>query len=215
LEIAAGDLGNRIYQMNWTLAKYQVDFETEYGTAPESQTVTYGEKVTKPTAPTVASHEFQYWQTADSKPWDFENSTVSNSLTLTAVWQPKNFVANFYNGSTFFSSTFVAYGSSIETPSITPEKEGHTFLHWALTEGGDKFNFETETMPANDVNLYAQWEKNKYMVYLPKGMNFVENTVSANASGEIVAEFEYGENVSFKLDNGYILQEGSSIKYHT
>ena len=69
------------------------DLNGAAGTAPDPQTVGYGEKATKPAAdPTFANHTFGGWyKTKDattgalSDPWDFE-SAVTENMTLYAKW---------------------------------------------------------------------------------------------------------------------------------
>lgn len=63
------------------------------GTAPEAQTITSGEKATKPADPTDTIHTFAGWyKTKDattgalSDPWDFDNGTVTANMTLYAQW---------------------------------------------------------------------------------------------------------------------------------
>ena len=193
--ITANEVGNRIYKMHWAINQYDVEFETEYGDKPETQTVNHGEKVSEPTEPTVASHEFQYWQTADNHQWDFE-STVSSSLTLTAVWQPKSFAANFYyNETSFISSVSVVYGSTL-TPIETPTKPNHKFLHWAITDGGEKVDFDEFTMPAEDVNFYAQWKE--FEIY---------NEITDNSTGGKTLVFKYGD----RPDGAYKLRNGNTV----
>lgn len=63
------------------------------GTAPTSQTIKDGEKVTKPADPTDTVHTFAGWYKtknattgALSDPWDFDNDTVTADMTLYAQW---------------------------------------------------------------------------------------------------------------------------------
>ena len=75
--------------------KYTVTFDLNdiTGTAPTSQTIKDGEKVTKPADPTDTVHTFAGWyKTKDattgalSDPWDFDNGTVTANMTLYAQW---------------------------------------------------------------------------------------------------------------------------------
>ena len=75
---------------------YTVTFDLNgiTGTAPEVQTITSGEKVTKPEDPTDTIHTFAGWyKTKDeitgalSDLWDFDNDTVIANVTLYAGWK--------------------------------------------------------------------------------------------------------------------------------
>lgn len=66
-----------------------VDFESNGGSAVDSQTVLYGEKISKPADPVREGYSFDGWYSdIDLKnPWDFENDIVESNMTLYAKWQ--------------------------------------------------------------------------------------------------------------------------------
>ena len=75
--------------------EYTVTFDLNgiTGTEPTAQTIEEGGKVTKPADPTDMVHTFAGWyKTKDattgalSGPWDFDNDTVTESMTLYAKW---------------------------------------------------------------------------------------------------------------------------------
>ena len=77
-------------------AEYTVTFDLNgvTGTAPTSQTIKDGEKVTKPADPTDTVHTFAGWyKTKDattgalSDPWNFDTDTVTADMTLYAQWE--------------------------------------------------------------------------------------------------------------------------------
>lgn len=66
-----------------------VDFASNGGTEVPSQTVIYGEKVVRPTAPTREGYHLVGWY-ADMDlqiPWDFDADTVQGNMTLYAKWE--------------------------------------------------------------------------------------------------------------------------------
>lgn len=65
-------------------AQYTVTFNSNGGSAVNSQTITEGGKVTKPTNPTKMAHTFSKW-TLNGSEYDF-NRTVTGSITLVAEW---------------------------------------------------------------------------------------------------------------------------------
>ena len=73
------------------VVKCVVVFDSVGGTAVASQTVLYGEKIEKPSAPTKPNdskyeYSFDGWYLGDYA-WDFESDTVSEDITLTARWK--------------------------------------------------------------------------------------------------------------------------------
>ena len=65
-----------------------VHFDTGEGSAVADQTVTSGEKLRMPDAPTREGYVLESWYRDFDclQPWDFENDTVSGNMTLYAGW---------------------------------------------------------------------------------------------------------------------------------
>ena len=69
-------------------AKYTVTFDTDGGSAVQSQQVYEGDFATKPANPTKAGMSFAYWVTADGAAYKFDTTPVIGNLTLKAIWMP-------------------------------------------------------------------------------------------------------------------------------
>ena len=85
--------GPTILYAKWTPVSttpvlYEVKFETNGGSAVASQTVQSGGKVQKPSNPAKSGYTFGGWykDEACTQAWDFENDTVTGTLTLYAKW---------------------------------------------------------------------------------------------------------------------------------
>lgn len=77
-------------------ATYTVSFVSSNGVEIPSQTIKYGEKVTKPSDPARAGYVFNCWSTGSTSANAFDfTSAVSSNLTLTAVWTPKVYEHTF------------------------------------------------------------------------------------------------------------------------
>lgn len=65
-----------------------VKFESNGGSAVEGQTVSYGDKLTRPEDPTREGYRFGGWyRDIDLQdPWDFDADTVQGNMTLYARW---------------------------------------------------------------------------------------------------------------------------------
>lgn len=70
------------------VSAYTVTFETNGGSSVPSQSVSYGQKVKKPTDPTRKFYSFNGWYTDKElkEPFDFEKTSVRKSMTLYAAW---------------------------------------------------------------------------------------------------------------------------------
>ena len=64
---------------------FTVTFDSQGGSAVETQVVAWGEKVIEPSTPMKYECEFDGWHLGDEK-WSFIGYTVTEDITLTAVW---------------------------------------------------------------------------------------------------------------------------------
>ncbi|CAM3902997.1 leucine-rich repeat protein [Cohnella lubricantis] len=75
---------------NWELNSYQVSFDPGGG-APiaDRQEILHGEHAVEPPAPSRTDYVFEGWysETGYSRPWDFDNDTVTEDRTLYAKWK--------------------------------------------------------------------------------------------------------------------------------
>ena len=179
---------------------FNVTFETEHGTAPESQKILFGEKVSEPETPTTTDpYDFLYWQTTDNIQWNFTESTVYNDLTLIAKWQIKSYNVTFYNGTQFLSSISVVHGA--KTPKFTPTKIGYNFYKWTITDNVDAEEYDITTPVTSDLTLYAQWEKQKTN-FNPE-ITIAEN-LKYNGQPQKLITYTQSEDMplQFKVNNG-------------
>ena len=67
---------------------YTVTFDAMGGTRVEEQKLEYGDHVAEPEPPTMEGRTFLGWFTDEgcTYAWDFQNDTVSGSMTLYAGW---------------------------------------------------------------------------------------------------------------------------------
>ncbi len=86
-------------------------------------------------------------------------------MTLYAQWEavvPVTYQLSFNlnGGSGDIPSQTVMVGALAAQPT-NPTRAGYTFKEWntSIDGKGTTWNFNTMTMPANDITLYAQWTK--------------------------------------------------------
>lgn len=139
---------------------YTATFDKEGTTT--TQAVDYDSLLTEPTAPTKDGYTFDGWYDAETggNKWDFAtNKMPAKNMTLYARFSLKAYTATF-NVEDTTTTQAVDYDALIEEPTA-PTKEGHTFDGWYDAEtGGNKWDFATNKMPANDLALYARFTKN-------------------------------------------------------
>ena len=89
--ISASDATDGVVTYTYTYAakaKYTVTFDSDGGSAVQSQQVYEGDFATKPANPTKAGMSFAYWVTADGAAYKFDTTPVIGNLTLKAIWMP-------------------------------------------------------------------------------------------------------------------------------
>ena len=158
------------YSINTITLGKKVTFNSNYtgGTIKE---VTFDpfEKIIRPTDITRDGQKIVDWykDQQGTEIFDFDSDQNTN-ITLYAQWELENYNLSFdLNGGsgTQPDNQTIKYGEKAETVA-SPVKIGYVFKEWNSEQNGMGYtwNFDTTTMPGNDVTLYAQWEANEYEV---------------------------------------------------
>lgn len=139
---------------------FQVSFDTDGGSAVETQVLRYGDTVAEPEAPTKPGYEFAGWKVADTGTgWNFALDTVSGSLTLVAQWTPAQIIVKLDpDGGTLPAGTeaelSVTYGEQYG-PLPVPEREGYTFAGWVYS--GSEITADSTVQTNGEHVLTASW----------------------------------------------------------
>ena len=148
--------------------QYTVNFFANGGSpAPQSQTITQGDKVTEPAAMTKAGYSFGGWymETAYSNQWNFAVNVVIENISLYAKWDTIYSTVSFNadGGSPAPQQQNIAYGGKVSEPSYMT-KTGYGFGGWykeaAFT---NLWDFDNDTVVGN-ITLYAKWDSNYHTV---------------------------------------------------
>ena len=145
-----------------------------------------------------------YYATGDET-WDLDSFTMNatgfqNGLATEMVDQPMH-------GTWVRPSITYVYGHDgkpNETDYYEPDApltlkdpgayEGHTFKGWYTVEGAND-RFDKETMPREELTLYARWDLNTYPVtFKPDGGTFTD--VEPNAGEDYEQTYEHGAQLA-------------------
>ncbi|WP_042374473.1 InlB B-repeat-containing protein [Neobacillus jeddahensis] len=163
----------------WTHNQYEVNFDTNGGTAVASANVKYNEKATKPEAPTKEGYTFAGWHSDEALTtlYDFD-APVKAEMILYAKWTPNQYEVSFdSNGGSQVADQSVTYKEKVGMP-LVPTKEGYTFAGWYGDEArANLYDFNEPVKAAT--KLYAKWTHNQYEV------NFDPNGGSGIASENV------------------------------
>ncbi|WP_256759466.1 InlB B-repeat-containing protein [Cohnella sp. WQ 127256] len=158
--------GNTVLRAKWTPIEYTVTFDSNGGTAVDSQTVSYNSKVTPPEAPTNTGSTFGWWYTDAGFTTPFLFTTpITGNTTLYAKWTTDSYVVMFdSNEGSTVSVQAVIYNSMATEPAEDPMKTGYTFGGWFKEESlTTPFEFTTTAITGN-TTLYAKWTPMSYTV---------------------------------------------------
>ena len=182
--------------------KYTVTFDSNGGSAVESQSVEEGKLAVKPADPTKDGYNFAGWYLGTDE-WNFETSTVTSDVTLVAAWEkvedpdpdPKpdpdpdpdpdpvveTYTITYMDGETALELTPNSIKSDAASMSLpTPEKAHYTFAGWYTeAELVNKVTAISGSIGA-DVTLYASFTAKTYNItyVLDGGVNADSNPVS-------------------------------------
>lgn len=165
----------------WEKISHTVTFNSDGGTAVDSQTVYYANLLTQPQAPTRENFRFIGWYSGNAA-WDFKSDTVMTDLTLTAKWEAIiTYTVSFdSNGGTAVAEQYIEEGMKAYEPPA-PTKTKFAFDGWY--NGETKWNFDTNTV-TETITLKAKW-KETYTV-----------TFDSNGGSEVAAiEVPIGEKI--------------------
>lgn len=140
--------------------------------------IDYNTEVPKPnTAPTHEGYTFTYWALKDENgnytEFDYENNKMPDSdLYLYAQYTTNIHNVTFIdekqeNDNIYEIVENVEYGSLIIKTKADPTHTGFYFTGWSYKNKNDKlvkFDLTKDTMPDNDLTLYAQYTDNKHEV---------------------------------------------------
>ncbi|EAD6858507.1 LPXTG cell wall anchor domain-containing protein [Listeria monocytogenes] len=147
---------------HFSVNSYQVNFDIDGAVMNEA--VVYDTLLNEPTAPTKQGYAFDGWYDAETggNKWDFKTMKMpANDVTLYAHFTVSSYQVNFdIDGAV--TNEAIVYDTLLNEPA-TPTKQGYTFDGWYDAEtGGNKWDFKTMKIPANDVTLYAHFTINNY-----------------------------------------------------
>lgn len=159
----------------------------------------FNSEITVPVIPTYDGYDFSGWYTDPVAGTLFDNWTMpSGNIMLYARWTPKLYTITYEtNGGSIIATTSHEYQSIITKPD-NPIKTDYIFKGWYLDEDYvTPFTFNT--MPANNLILYAKWISALESSYLENIITLDEGTF-VETSGIIYAMQKNGYTGFYILD---------------
>ena len=155
---------NRTLYAKWALQAYIVSFDSNGGSAVNSQRVEHGGKALKPGNPTKSGYSLAGWYTDKelTDEWNFEQDSVTQDMTLYGKWEVSRYTVSFNSkGGSAVPEQNIQYGGKVTRPA-DPIKTGYTFVDWCVDWIQSRtWDFTSNTITENRT-LYAEWRPNRY-----------------------------------------------------
>ena len=166
--------------------KYNLSYDANGGTPYPDERVYFGKALTEYNhIPSKAGEEFEgwYYDAGFNNPvgWDTDKMPMAN-ITVYAKWRAAvaqhNLTINKNDG-TAAETIQVDTGTTLSTLSQldTPSKTGYTFVGWYTDE--DCTVAMPDTMPDNDLAVYAKWTVNSHTLTVHKNNDDDPSTLTA------------------------------------
>ncbi len=184
--ISLTDVGAKTYWAKWTVEFISITFNSNLGSAVSTISQAYGSNVSQPANPTKLGYTFGGWYSDEALSSAYTFDTMpAEDITLYAKWSINTYNITFNsNLGSAVSSISQAYGSNVSQPA-NPTKLGYTFVGWYSDEAlSSAYTFDT--MPAEDITLYAKWSINTYNITFNSNLGSAVSSISQ----------AYGSNVS-------------------
>lgn len=153
---------NMTLYAHWDVDSYTLSFDSQGGSAVDSQTLTIDDTLTELPVPTRDGYEFVGWFGAPDGGTKYDQVTLTSDLTLYAQWKAIGYQLNFETqGGTPVESLTGSVDMEL-TNFPTPVREGYVFEGWFdAATGGTQVISVTLT---GDMTLFAHWTPAEYQL---------------------------------------------------
>ena len=200
-----------------------------HGTVPEIQIVRRGGKIEAPQPLVEDGYTFAGWylEPACNNAWDFENGTVTDSITLYAAWDTNTYTVTLAaNGGMVRSGAITAY--SYGTGAVLPVdviRYGWDFAGWydnvkltgepitdiGPSETGDKKFWAKWTQTPADTPI-IEMEQEEILLDYGYGETTLNVTVKA-PSGHTITGYQWYVSDTDRLEDGAAIEGAESASY--
>lgn len=182
------DSGDNIFLLDLPARSFTVTFVTNYGTAPNPQTVQRGGNATEPKLSDEEDHAFKGWYEDDDyigDVFDFEKTQITHDITLTARWAQAFTVKFDTNGHGAAPADQTVEINGKAAKPTDPTDGAYSFQGWYTTaECSTTFDFSTPI--TEDTTVYAKWVKKPIVSFNKNGHGTAPASQTVELNGKAV-----------------------------
>lgn len=184
----------------WQINSYTITYNLNYENLVHAEnTYVYNANIVNPSDPTRVGYTFAGWfnETNCTTAFVTTNMPASN-LIVYAKWNINSYKITYnlnYANAPANPEQVYEYAQSIDL--IDAEREGYTFAGW-YTDATCENKFNLTTMPAENINVYAKWNINSYIISANNGANGL-----ITPKGYISKVFGESQLFTFTANEGY------------
>ena len=161
----------RIHGGVFAAKEYDITFNANGGTpAPAPQIVKHGTKVEKPADPHLELFVLDGWYADpdfNGDPWDFDNDVATEDMTLYAKWAYEHYCTIVYHpgqsglGGVSSQEGIGSLYTIADADVAQVSRDGYILTSWNTREDGFgiRYAIGSKIVVADDLLLYAQWER--------------------------------------------------------
>ena len=170
----------------WEKITYYFNVDYGYDNKVVSYPYYYNDVVQPVLDPTYEGHQFMCWSLGNEEfSFDTEFKMPAENVTITAIYENLYTIKFITNSTQTIPSISNIAGVDITTPTVD-DREGYTFVGWFKdAELTEVYNIPA-TMPAENVTVYAKWDRNTYTITFNSNGGSDVETISQEFESDII-----------------------------
>ena len=176
----------RVLFAKWEVKRVTGTFISNGGSSVASQTVDYGEKLTKPADPVKQYKQFSGWykDIPCTVAFDFNSEVMKENMNIYAKWVDTYSTVSFVtNCSTTLPDSIVANGCKLAKP--TGLTNSNLVIEGWYKESSFTNKYDFNSIVTTSFTLYAKWEEPKYTVRFESNGGSAVDSQSVAKNGKV------------------------------
>jgi len=170
-----------LYARYVTRGQYEVRYFDDRGVLMSTFKAMSGDVLREPNAPTKPGYRFTGWYTAavGGQHWNFVTDRMpARMLSLYPQFVRRDYPVKYHDDRGILETTIDGVvGEKLVEPA-EPTLSGYAFTGWYTARtGGQRWNFETDKMPARAILLYPRFVRRSYTVRYHDDRGILQETI--------------------------------------